>query len=233
MSDIIQIQESLERLQAKTKRAQIFTFVIYAIIILIFVIYSVMVPKVTGQVLNPKTGSSMLLDIVEEKVPSNDEIMMTAKTKLPEMITGLLDETENKIPIFEEALNDITETSLAGIVTQFSTDIKPLIKAAVESHNAEIKQFVESSQDEKAVEDLYKALNEDLDKELLAQTKNLARSINIYADKLRTLAAKAPMTQQEKAKRDFLMAYAQLSSLPHFEESLAEIIKETLGKMSF
>lgn len=233
MSDIQEIQEKLERLQVKTKRSQMTTYVIYAIIVVIFVVYSAIVPRITGEVLNPETGSDLVLTLVSEQIPKNDEILNEAKTELPKLLTSILDDTENKIPIFEEAINDITSSSLATIYGEFQLEIKPTLKATVSSHLPAIKKFVEGTQDKAAVDELYKAINKDLNKELLNQTKKLGNGIDVYAEKLRALAVKTPTTQHEKAQQDFLIAYSKLSSSPHFEEILTNLVKETFSQLSF
>ena len=203
-----EIAKKVEALEASAVASNRNNILIYGFIILIVGFYAIWVPNTLKEATTPEVLSSIIIDAAENALPTNDELMAQAESLANREINAGFDRLQNELPKIKADLATKLDNNLGDITEQFTDVLKEDFAKIVKIAEAQIKQDIDTVNDEDALEQLSTDLAEGVNLQLQDSIDQHARFdvLNSMLDKLRD---NKNLTQQEMTQKKAI-AYAWL-----------------------
>ena len=153
MSDTKQLEEicaKVEALEQSATTSKQINQIVYSIIIAIIAFYAFYVPSKLAAITQPEIISSMAMDIIEEKIPSNDAILTGVEDlanremknafeqldqKIPEIKKQLIDTADKNFAIATDALNEVISNDVAKMLKESKAQLDTAKEIAKDEDN--------------------------------------------------------------------------------------------------
>ena len=232
MSDIQKqlevIAAKVEALEVSAEKSQNITKIVYSILIVIVGIYAFYVPSKLQAITQPEVISTMVMDIIEEKTPSNDHIIQGVEDLANREMANAFDQLDKKIPELQEGIIALADKNF-GIATDsinevISTDVATMFRdVRKELNNKSIVS--DKSNHDVLVADLSEGIKLHLDDLIDTHLK-----IDALDSMLSKLQYKKELTQEEYTQKKVLAYAWVLASDEAYREELKGKTLDLLDK---
>ena len=129
----------IEKLEAGVKKATVLNGVIYAVIIVLFIVYAAYIPSEVKKYASPEEGPATLVQLVDASVPSNGELLSAAKAEIPKIVDEGIIQIWSYIPDVEQMLLEGMSGMTNELVALIREDSAPVFKEFLLAKIKELK----------------------------------------------------------------------------------------------
>ncbi|MDD7984166.1 hypothetical protein PQO01_04260 [Lentisphaera marina] len=233
MSDIQKqlevIAAKVEALEVSAEKSQNITKIVYSILIVIVGIYAFYVPSKLQAITQPEVISTMVMDIIEEKIPSNDHIIQGVEDLANREMANAFDQLDKKIPELKEGIIALADKNF-GMATDsinevISTDVAKMFRDVRKELDNNKSIVSDKSNHDVLVADLSEGIKLHLDDLIDKHLK-----IDALDSMLSKLQYKKELTQEEYTQKKVLAYAWVLASDEAYREELKGKTLDLLDK---
>ena len=197
--EIDQLTEQVNYINKGLKKTRFSNYLLYSLSLLLFVYYSFLLPKTSKEFLSKETGSNHIVALIDAQVPSNIEIIQRIEGELPKQSQKILDQVEEKLPEFQEALNKYIAQVLAPKLKRWTEDNPKLLESFIVQH-PELLHDLEEAKARTLSRKFYESLEENRKEKFVELQKKFDE---VFTEL--NAALKNPKTKKQKALRKLLI----------------------------
>ena len=223
-AQINQIIAKIDGLESTTKKSLSATKTIYTIIIAIIAFYAIFVPNKLAEATEPAMLSALVLNLVEDKIPSNDELLNHVGQLVNTEIQRGFAEIDQNAPALKKKIITAVDQNFGTATEALNDVIQTEVAAMLKEAKAKIDQDKSIATDVDAIDALANDLAEGVSL-TIGQTIDEKLKIDALHAMLEKLNSKENLTEKELTQKK-VIAYAWM--LANDEEYRAELKDKAL-----
>jgi hypothetical protein len=223
------IAAKVEALETSAEKSQNITKIVYSVLIIIIGVYAFYVPSKLQAITQPEVISTMVLDIIEEKIPSNDTIIKGVEDLANREMANAFDQLDQKIPELKKDLISLADKNF-GIATD---SINEVISTDVAKMFRDVKQELDANKSLVKDQNNLDALASDLSEGVKLHLDDLIDThlkIDALDSMLAKLQYKKALTKEEYTQKKVLAYAWVLASDEAYREELKGKTLDLLDK---
>ena len=223
------IVAKVEALETSAEKSQNITKIVYSVLIIIIGVYAFYVPSKLQAITQPEVISTMVLDIIEEKIPSNDTIIKGVEDLANREMANAFDQLDQKIPELKKDLISLADKNF-GIATD---SINEVISTDVAKMFRDVKQELDANKSLVKDQNNLDALASDLSEGVKLHLDDLIDThlkIDALDSMLAKLQYKKALTKEEYTQKKVLAYAWVLASDEAYREELKGKTLDLLDK---
>jgi hypothetical protein len=223
------IASKVEALENSAEKSQNITKIVYSILIIIVGIYAFYVPSKLQAITQPEVISTMAMDIIEQKIPSNHDIITGVEDLANREMSNAFDQLDKEIPHLKKEIISLADKNFA-IATNSVNDI---ISTEVAQMFRDVRKELDSNKSLVKDKDNLDRLAHDLSEGIKLQLDDLIDThlkIDALDSMLAKLQYKKDLTQEEYTQKKVLAYAWVLASDEAYREDLKGKTLDLLDK---
>jgi len=225
------INSYISHLESQIKKGTTANLVIYGIIVVIFLVYAVTIPGMINSITSPEEGPGTLVQVLDDNMPSNKELIETAKQEAPQWVANGLDQIWDLVPTLEgillDGMSDMTKQFVASIEKNSAPHLKEFMFS-------EIKKIKENSPDITDAK-MRQAFNASIRQFVKQQLTVMSTDAQVkFLQALRSFKKykqpNAKLSSKEQTEKNILLAFLRLRSDQKYKDQLGDIFFKALEK---